>query len=44
MEENRQADSNFSAQPAIDQQADPGEELRRYPQREDAHQIFIINV
>ena len=34
MEENRQADSILSAQPAIDQQADPGEELSRYPQRE----------
>ena len=33
MDENRQADPNLSAQPAIDQQADPGEELRRSPQR-----------
>ena len=33
MEDNRQADANLSAQPAIDQQADPGE-LRRYPHRE----------
>ena len=33
MEEKRQADPNLSAQVAIDQQADPGEELRRYPQR-----------
>ena len=34
MEENRQADPNLSSQPAIDQQADPGEELRRYPHKE----------
>ena len=34
MEENRQADPNLSAHPAIDQQADPGEKLRRYPHRE----------
>ena len=33
MEDNRQADANLSAQPAIDQQADPGER-RRYPHRE----------